>query len=296
MANELIINYPTGATLYALLFDATGQIYNGSTFVAPGSTNWTSYDIALTEVATATGIYRGNMPTVTTGVYSFVVRKQAGGSPAVSDVVVGVGELEWDGSAVVAPSATVSYATLAELKTYLGISTTTDDTLLDDILVRTKAAIDAYTGRVFLASADTTHYLDACADVDGRTLLLRGDCCAITTVTNGDTTVISSSYYVTEPRNSVTPYYAITLKSSAPYAWTYSTEPENAISVLGRWAYSTTPPGDIVQACLAWAKQEYRGKDSQTIEAAYAEQGLVTVQPGIPKEVRTKLAKYVRPV
>ena len=35
MANELVINYPTGATLYAMLFDATGQIWNGSAFAAP---------------------------------------------------------------------------------------------------------------------------------------------------------------------------------------------------------------------------------------------------------------------
>jgi len=57
MANELVIHYPTGATLYALLFDATGQVYNGSTFGAPGSASWTDYDIAMTEAATATGIY-----------------------------------------------------------------------------------------------------------------------------------------------------------------------------------------------------------------------------------------------
>jgi thiosulfate/3-mercaptopyruvate sulfurtransferase len=32
MANELLIHYPTGATLYAMLFDATGQVLNGSAF------------------------------------------------------------------------------------------------------------------------------------------------------------------------------------------------------------------------------------------------------------------------
>ena len=33
MANELVINHPTGSTLYVQLFDATGQIWNGSAFV-----------------------------------------------------------------------------------------------------------------------------------------------------------------------------------------------------------------------------------------------------------------------
>lgn len=58
MANELIINHSSGSTLYALLFDATGNVWNGSSFAAPASASWTDYDIAMTEVATATGIYR----------------------------------------------------------------------------------------------------------------------------------------------------------------------------------------------------------------------------------------------
>ena len=101
MANELVIHYPTGSALYALLFDAIGQIWNGSAFAAPGSASWTDYDIAMSEVATATGIYRASMPAAAAGVYGWVVRKQAGGSPAVSDVVVGSGKIEWDGTAEV---------------------------------------------------------------------------------------------------------------------------------------------------------------------------------------------------
>lgn len=101
MANELVIHYLTGATLYALLHDATGQIWNGAAFAAPGSANWTDYDIAMSEVATATGIYRGTMPGAAAGVYGFVVRRQAGASPAVTDIVVGAGSIEWNGTAEV---------------------------------------------------------------------------------------------------------------------------------------------------------------------------------------------------
>ena len=99
MANELVIHHPTGATLYALLFDATGQIYNGSTFGAPSSASWTDYDIAMSEAATATGIYRADMPAVAAGAYGWVVRKQAGGSPAVGDIAVGAGSIRWTGTA-----------------------------------------------------------------------------------------------------------------------------------------------------------------------------------------------------
>lgn len=99
MANELICVYPTGNTLYAHVFDATGQIWNGSAFEAPASGNWATYDIAMSEAATSTQIYRGTMPGAGAGAYSFVVRKQAGDSPAVADIAVAGGSLQWDGSA-----------------------------------------------------------------------------------------------------------------------------------------------------------------------------------------------------
>jgi hypothetical protein len=120
MANELLINYPTGATLYALLFDATGQVWNGSAFVAPGSAAWTDYDIAMSEVATATGLYRASMPAAAAGVYGWTVRKQAGGAPAVGDIAVGAGEIRWTGTAeeTVPASANVTQvkgATISDL-------------------------------------------------------------------------------------------------------------------------------------------------------------------------------------
>jgi hypothetical protein len=108
MANELVIHHPTGATLYALLFDATGQIYNGSTFGAPSSASWTGYGIAMSEAATATGIYRADMPAVAAGAYGWVVRKQAGGSPAVGDIAVGAGSIRWTGTAEEAVPAAVN--------------------------------------------------------------------------------------------------------------------------------------------------------------------------------------------
>lgn len=109
MANELVINHPTGSTLYALLFDATGQIWNGSAFAAPGSAAWADYDIAMSEVATATGVYRASMPAVTAGVYGWVVYKQKGASPAVTDgPPVGTGRIEWSGTAEIMPASTTN--------------------------------------------------------------------------------------------------------------------------------------------------------------------------------------------
>lgn len=122
MTNELIINYPTGNTLYALLFNSIGQIWNGSAFGVPGFVTWTDYDIPLTEVA-ATGIYRASMPAAASGVYSFAVRLQAGASAASSDSTVGGGSIQWDGATEVALAGLV----------YSGAGTGSySDTLVDE--------------------------------------------------------------------------------------------------------------------------------------------------------------------
>ena len=112
MANELLISYPTGATLYAQLFDATGQVWNGSAFAAPGSAAWTDYDIAMSEVATATGLYRASMPAAAAGVYGWTVRRQAGASPAVGDIAVGAGSIEWSGTAEVTLTSRATQASV----------------------------------------------------------------------------------------------------------------------------------------------------------------------------------------
>ena len=101
MANELTINYRADYTLYAFLLDSVGKVYNTTTtnFETPVDANWGHYTIALSE-SENTEIYRGNMPAVFAGAYDFVVRKQAGGSPAITDLALGAGHVEWDGTEV----------------------------------------------------------------------------------------------------------------------------------------------------------------------------------------------------
>lgn len=101
MAKEIQASYWTGNTLYALLLDNSGEIYNGAAFEAIADANWTTYDIAMSEEGTASGIYTCNMPEVDAGIYNIIIRSQEGGSPAVSDPCVGEGEIHWDGSDVV---------------------------------------------------------------------------------------------------------------------------------------------------------------------------------------------------
>lgn len=188
------------------------------------------------------------------------------------------------------------YTTNTDLKTYLGIASgvTGDDTLLTTLIARAQAAIDAYCRQTFEASADSTRYFDPTLDAVGRCLYLDTPLCAITSVTNGDGTTVDSSNYVKEPRNG-TPWYRLTLKANASVAWTYTDTPENAIAIVGRWAYSTSAPNDIVQACTRLAAWLYRQRDNAFDLDRVVVTGNATFVPAnIPADVTRMLAPYRR--
>jgi hypothetical protein len=188
----------------------------------------------------------------------------------------------------------MAYTTTALVKTYLGISGTGDDALLTTLCAAAQRLIEVRTERVFEAPTNTSRALDAVVDVDGDTLLLPYDLCAITSVTNGDSAVLLSTDYVTEPRV-YTPWYALRLKASKGLSWTYTTDPEDAIVIVGRWAYSLTPPADIGQAAMRLAGWLYRAKDAQVYDiTAQPDMGVITVPQGFPKDVDQILRPYRR--
>lgn len=188
----------------------------------------------------------------------------------------------------------MAYTTAANLKVYLGIADVADDALLTTLIAAAQAFIDAYTGRTFEATADSVRKHDAYRDVKGPVLWLADDCSAITSITNGDGATVAANKYVTEPRNS-TPIYAVRLLSSAGVGWVAGTDPENAISVTGKWAWSATAPADIVQACTRLAAFMYRQKDNMGEGDRALIAGGGTVLPvALPSDVKAMLAPYRR--
>lgn len=194
----------------------------------------------------------------------------------------------------------MAYVDVSALKQYLGNTTAADDALLSALLSAAQSTIDRYTRRTFEASADSTKYLDGVQPyVNGRWLHVSevGDLCAITSITNGDGTTVSASSYVTEPRNvatgNVEPIRAIKLKDNASIAWTYTGTPENAITIVGRWAYSVTAPASVVQACKILAAYYYKQKDAGTFDVvAVPEMGTITVPQGMPRTAQVLLNPY----
>lgn len=184
----------------------------------------------------------------------------------------------------------MAYITVDELKDYLKIGDDEDDALLAALISSAESIFEGpdMTGRAFEASADTTRNFDAYADTDGYTLWLDEDLCAITSITNGDGDVLTTAEYTTQPRNE-TPYYAIKLLASSGLTWETDSngDPEDAIAIVGRWAYSTTPDEKVKHAIKRLAAWLYRQKDtSADLDRPFIAQSGVTIMPSaMPQDV-----------
>lgn len=196
----------------------------------------------------------------------------------------------------------MSYITAADLRQYIGAVSTSDDNQLGFAAARAQQMIDTYTNRTFEALSDTTRYYNALdlrlgGDVDAYTneLKLDVDLCQLTSVTNGNGEVIPNNNLVLLPTN-FTPKYSIKIMMNTSYVWTYTGTPDMAISVVGRFAYSITPPADIVGACLALGKYIYKARTStiDTDRAVLSSDGIILPGKNIPDAITAELNPYRR--
>ena len=119
MAGEIQANFSSGATLYCLIRNRVGQVWNtsGLAFETYQTANYADYDVSLVEQGSASGFYIGTMPaTIAAGVYSVVVKRQVAGSAAESDPSVAVGDLQWNGTVTMPLSDTATSGQLGQLQ------------------------------------------------------------------------------------------------------------------------------------------------------------------------------------
>ena len=185
----------------------------------------------------------------------------------------------------------MAYITTAELKEYLGIDGAGDDSLLDSMITHVQGIIDDYCNRAFEAS-DTTRYFDAIRDTNGNVLYLDRDLASITTVTNGDGAALNATtHYVTLDQSP--PYWGLRLRTNAGTTWTYTTDPERAIAIAGKWAYSATAPAAIKHAARRLAGYIYHQKDNAGELDRAVIAGNATIMPvQLPADIRLILAPY----
>lgn len=136
-----------------------------------------------------------------------------------------------------------SYATLLEFKNYSttrGLSSsnitadTNDDSIMSDMLQGISRWIDDQCHRTFYPRVETRLF-DYPED---EILFLDDDLLSLTTLTNGDSTVITSTQYLLYPKNSY-PKQWVKILPSTSLAWepTDDGDVESAISILGWWGF-----------------------------------------------------------
>lgn len=199
----------------------------------------------------------------------------------------------------------MAYATLDDLKTELRISGTGEDALLTSKLDEAQRIIEQVYHRRFEASTEETRFVDYSAQtVQGRSLLLPWDVCRVSEIRNGDGEVVPVAAYVTTPRlRSVSdgasimvdvpewwPWYAITLKQSSRISWTYDSDPEEAIAITGKFAFSEAAPANVKSATVRLAYWLYQQRDVATdLPTQPSKQGKMLTPADLPQDVQLRL-------
>jgi hypothetical protein len=176
----------------------------------------------------------------------------------------------------------MAYATLAQLKTYAGISDADDDAILTSKLDRATAIVDMRCNRALVAETATAKYFTPGEDTDGAKLYFHDFAAAITEVLNGDsgTTEVTSSEYATIGYDYDGPYYGIRILDSANKSWEYDTDREYALKVTANWGWFSSIPDDVRHFTIRLAAFLYRQKaTSLDIERPLLTDAGVTLLP-----------------
>jgi hypothetical protein len=187
------------------------------------------------------------------------------------------------------------YCTLAEFKHYAKLENTDtiDDNVIAAIIEGASRLIDDMTGRTFYARTET-HYFSVTGE---RNIKLDDDLLTVTSLTNGNATVLTTSDYYLWPRNK-SPYQEVWLKESSSYVWEpdSSANYEYSIALAGTWGYAATAPSDVRQATLEVAHAEYKRRfgENQTDVSTTSLGGVMITPRDIPAYAMAVIRRYRR--
>lgn len=209
-------------------------------------------------------------------------------------------------------SITNGYCTLAQVKSALSITDSTDDTALELAVNAASRQIDNWCGQRFWIDGTATvreFYVDSRGALDLD--LTQNDVYGIATTTglvvkvdqDGDgvfeTTLTSGTDFLLNPPNAadlipVQPYTGLSfgLNTGAIYGLPASYG-RPVVQVTAKWGWPAVPD-DVTQACVLQAAQLFKSKDAVFGVAAFGEFGPLRVRSALNPIAEGLLAPYQR--
>jgi uncharacterized phiE125 gp8 family phage protein len=193
----------------------------------------------------------------------------------------------------------MTYPTNTDLKAYLAITGSSEDSLLTAIVNAARGFVERQTGRNFVSGAAAERKFPLLPGfVDGWRVVLttKGmDFVSVSAVVNGDGAVIPSSAYVLLPVGAAAdgrPYFQIMLLPETGEYW----RGPGLIAVTAAWGFSTSCPAAIFEAILELGANMYRRRMSGAAGSVQqvGAQGLIVHTGDIPQTVGGVLAQYRR--
>lgn len=187
---------------------------------------------------------------------------------------------------------TNGYVTLSDLKAWLGISGSTDDTRLESAIEAASRAIDAECSRRFYSTSATRYFeTDDPLRCDVDDDLLSVTSIAYDRTGLRDYQALAVTDYELDPTDA--PYRIIHIAPGA--AVSFPAGLRRGVRVEGSWGYNATgsAPQAIARACLILATRYFKRKDAPFGIVGTPELGFLRVTARDP-EVRALLNPYRR--
>lgn len=176
----------------------------------------------------------------------------------------------------------------------IGSNNAPDDSAIEDMITETSRDIDRETGRRFYATTETRYFNTPRLATQ---LWFDDDLLSITTLTNGDGTVIAAANYKLYPLNTSPKYKLALLPSSSLYFTTNANGNDlGAVSLAGSWGYCATAsvPADIRKACKEAVVSALRRRFGNNITegSKITAAGTVITPSGWPSSVWDTVKRY----
>ena len=192
---------------------------------------------------------------------------------------------------------TNGYCTLADFKLQKRVSSSNayDDTSIEAIIESAARDVDVLTATCFYARSETRYF----AVPEGRELCLDDYLITVSTLTNGDGTVLTTADYNLWPRNS-SPKTKIILNATGGVSWlpSTSTNSDYPISLVATWGYAAAAPVNIKQLCLELAVLKYEQREGQqnttNTTTIMLPSGVLSAPAGFPARMADVTSYYRR--